>query len=356
MDLLCEPDDPAGDIAETTSTLYTCIEEWDGGIFRNYAYRKGKTEIIPELLRQMPDAPPADKPYTEMLYPTPKNELHPFLQTWLFFGLVAEMLGLNEVAPGVRLMDKSTADKEIATLHNDFQIRRHGSSYLTALPVLEWGEKFRERLALAPDKLHRMIYLSHCLRYCAVILHSIRENVDASVRYSIAALGELFSSGLYTGATLAQPKIDLPIIGLTWHVNYVKEGDVVDRFMSQNGWCPSEIEKIRAQSKSLFSTHYMSRLKCVGPALDHAKCTKHICQAFQMDIASYKPAHVSSDCDCENIEVDPFQVSKILRSTGLFPVIRVAHELNQLDSIEVFVEIYREDVPYVALSHVGVQQ
>ncbi|KAG5973860.1 hypothetical protein E4U55_000231 [Claviceps digitariae] len=358
MDLLACPADPISVPLAHDQTPYLCRELWDGRLFRTYAHRKSRTSIIPPMLRQVSGVPPAEQPYLESLYPTPRDELQPLLQTWLFFGLLAEMLSLNEIEPGgIWLMDRHLASAEIAQLHaqmtfsssddddSDDNIDDGGPTVLTATRLLSWEPLFRERLALAPDQFQRLTYLSHCLQYCTVLLNSIDENVDHNVRYSIAALGEFFTTGLYASATLSQPIIRLPVLGYSWNKNYLRDGGDVEALMLQNGWCPSEIDKIRSQVQGLHTMHFTSRLKKALPWLDHSGCSRSICRAFQLDLATYTPAHASVGCACALLEVDESVVSTILMNSDSFPVLRVEkHTTGDLTDVEIHVEAYRDDV------------
>ncbi|KAG6000818.1 hypothetical protein E4U21_004961 [Claviceps maximensis] len=359
MDLLACPAEPISVPLAHDDTPYLCRELWDGGLFRTYAHRKRKTSIIPPVLRQLPDVPSAEQPYLETLYPTPRDELQPLLQTWLFFGMLAEMLSLNEIEPGgIWLTDRHLASAEIAQLHA--RMRLHGGDdehherpgHLTAIHLLSWGPLFQERLALAADQLQRLTYLSHCLQYCTVLLNSIDENIDHNVRYSIAALGEFFTTGLYASATLSQPIIRLPVLGYFWNRNYLREGGVVETLMLQNGWCLSEIDKIRSQVQGLHTMHYTSRLKRARPWLDHSGCSTSVCRAFQLDLATYVPAHASEGCTCALLEADESVVSAILMNSDSYPVLRVEKYMTaNLADVEIHVEAYRDDVSYIALSH-----
>lgn len=305
-------------------------------------------------LRQIPEVPtPADQPFLEGLYPTPREELQPFLQTWLFFGLVAEFLGLNEVAPGVRLIDEADGAREIALLYEECVLEDEGVKYLTGAAVLEKSQLILERIKLAPDMMQRLVYLRACLYYSVVMLHLIQTNVDYRIRNSIAALGELFSTGLYAATTLAQPRIELPIVGLNWYRDYIKAGGDLEAQMLQIGWCPSEIEKIRSQFQGVFTMHYMSRLKMPEQHGDHRGCSLHACRAFQMDMDTYEPLHVSGGCECAHVEVDIASVLSILHSTGSYPVIRVEQSSDGPDGLQLIAEPWTPGTSYVALSHVS---
>ncbi|KAG5928511.1 hypothetical protein E4U42_000494 [Claviceps africana] len=358
MDLLACPADPVSVALDRDKTPYLCREPWDGGLFRTYAHRKSKTSIIPPMLRHVSGVPPAEQPYLESLYPTPREELQPFLQTWFFFGTLAEMLGLNEIEPGgIWLMDRHVASAEIAQLHTILMLDEgDGESprFLTAARLLSWAPLFRERLALATDQFQRLSYLCHCLQYCSVLLSSIDENVDHNVRYSIAALGEFFTTGLYASATLSRPIIRLPVLGYFWNRNYLRDGDGVEALMLQNGWCPSEVDKIRSQVQGLHTMHYTSRLKKALPWLDHSRCSRSVCCAFQLHLATYTPAHASEPCACALLDVDESVVSATLAHSDSYPVIRVEnYATGDLSDVEVHVEAYRGDVPYVWANGLG---
>ncbi|KND93687.1 hypothetical protein TOPH_01923 [Tolypocladium ophioglossoides CBS 100239] len=357
MDLLCVPDEPS---APTERCPYVCVEAWDGGVYRMYPQRKGRSRLVPTGLRQIPDVPtPADQPFLEELYPTPLEELQPFLQTWLFFGLVAEFLGLNEVAPGVRLVDERDAAREIALLYEECVREDAGVSYLSGAAVLAKSPLVLERIKLAPDKVQRLVYLRQCLYYSVMMLHLMRTDLDYRSRNSIAALGELFSTGMHVAVTLAQPPIELPVVGQSWYRDYFKPGGALEAQMLRGGWCPSEIEKIRSQFQGVFTMHYMSRLRLGGRHGRHDACSLHACRAFQMDIDTYQPLHAGGDCDCAHVEVDASRsVSDILRSTGSYPVIRVEQSADGPDGpdgpdgLRLVAEPWTPGMPYVALSHV----
>ncbi|PNY23089.1 Uncharacterized protein TCAP_06963 [Tolypocladium capitatum] len=355
MDLLCVPDEPS---APTERCPYVCAEGWDGGVYRMYPQRTGLSRLVPRALRDMSEVPaPADQPFLEGLYPTPLEELQPFLQTWFFFGLAAEFLGLNEVAPGVRLMDRADAAREMALLYDECVLEDGGARYLTAAAVLGKSKLILERVRMAPDRIQRLVYLRDCLYYSVVMLHLVQANLDYRIRSAIVALGELFSTGLFAAVTMAQPRIELPIVGLNWYRDYVKPGGVVEAQMLRGGWCPSEIEKIRSQFQGVFTMHYMSRLKLAQRHGDHGGCSLHACRAFQMDVATYRPRHAGDDCGCAHVEIDAASVLSILRSTGSYPVIRVERQPSTDGDgadglLRLVAEPWTPGTPYLALSHV----
>ena len=75
---------------ERAAVPYVCLKDYDGGPFLTYPVREGVAHALP------PDGNiPGGSPYRqhEQTYPTPKQEQEDFLQRWLFFGLVHEIVG-----------------------------------------------------------------------------------------------------------------------------------------------------------------------------------------------------------------------------------------------------------------------
>lgn len=174
------------------------------------------------------------------------------------------------------------------------------------------------------------------------------------MRFSIAALGKLFSSTLYSPTILGKSGSNLPTIGFNWHRGYIGPGSTVEAQILEGGWCPSEIDKIRTQFESLSAMHYTSRMKKPRPQLDHGGCSQHVCRAFQVDMMTYRPLHVHGACggDCPSIGVDMASVLAILRSTEFYPVLRVQLPVDEREDVKLLVEPYQPSMSYVALSHV----
>lgn len=66
-----------------------CEEPYDGGPFLTYPVRENRPEIIPDA-GQVGENPLREH---ERLHPTRNKEFEAFCQTWLFFGLINEVLG-----------------------------------------------------------------------------------------------------------------------------------------------------------------------------------------------------------------------------------------------------------------------
>ncbi|RFU81906.1 het domain [Trichoderma arundinaceum] len=208
------------------------------------------------------------------------------------------MLGLNEIKPGVHIIQDSVATEEILRLHQTCApVANDGNRYVSAGIVLEAAQTVVERIQLAPDKRERLIYMRDCLQYTSLMMLSAT-NVEETVRYSICALGEYFSTGLFRVIAQSTPKIDVPVVGFSWHQSYMQSG------------------------------------------------------AFQMDINTYQPSHMPDGCGCALIGIDERATALILHGTDTYPIIRFDQIGEGVDDFELIVEPYEPGVPYVALSHV----
>ncbi|RDA88279.1 hypothetical protein CP532_0300 [Ophiocordyceps camponoti-leonardi (nom. inval.)] len=347
-ELLLTPSDSAFTVPQTA---YVCTENWDGGSFCEYPQRKGRCSLVPPELRRGL----IEEPYLELLHPTPGNQLQPFVQTWLFFGLTAEALCLNEADDGsARLIDEATASSEIAELHSRLCRHHDGVRHLSGAAWLDLMPLIRQRLSSAPHAEQRLNRLGHYLRHSLLFLHSIRANLDRDLRFSIAAVGELLSTLHHAVTTAGGFTLNLMSLGFNWQFQYLEHGGSLESEMLDRGWCPSEVNKIRSQFTSLCGIHYASHLKKMTPRMDHERCSAKICRAFQIDMSTYRPLHVQGVCegDCWTVDIDVVSVQSILRSTNSFPIIRLLWPDEERDELKLIIEPFQPGTSFVALSHV----
>lgn len=347
MDLLLVPEDPT---SPSDKTLYICRERWDGGVFREYAARKGKTDWFPTAASFLGVQPTSFK---SIIMPDNDPDIPRFVQTWLYFGLVAEFLSLNETPTEDEVVDQQQRQQEIELLHEEFSKVDEGTSYLTGTHLLTMKDRISARMKLAPVLAERISHLRDCLHLTAQLLNAVQVEITSELRFSIAGLGETLSTSLFFVINMTQPPMKVSMLGLNWFRGFLKRGSAMEADMLAKGWCPSEVEKIRAQFLRLNSMHYLTRLKRHGPKKDHSKCNTLQCVAFQIDMETYAPKHVDQGCACEHVAVDAASVHEILQTSTSFPILRVAGA-GDVSTVSVTAEMYREGTRYVALSHVSI--
>ena len=363
MDLLLSPQDSS---RPRQNAAYVCTEQWDGGSFFHYALRKNRLRSVPVNLRHFlvdegSTAVPGGE-FMEILYPTPQEKQQAFFQTWFFFGLLAEFLGINQVQGVDPAVDADTAARELGSLRDDYTFEENGVRYLTGAALLEpeLALRIMGRLKAAkPDVTHRIKYLHRCLVFTAHMLaNGIHTAFDPCIRHSISALGELFSTAMATAITFGRLPKTGTVFGFTWSSQYIQSGDAIELTMLENGWCRSEIEKIKYLYHGLGTQHFLSQMKKEEPYRDHSACPTDGCIAFQLDMADYQPSHARGNCECDLVFVDRAAVDTILKNSNTFPLIRITHSSDASSEQDFTMEIekYEKGVPYVAISHVKQSQ
>ncbi|KUI62769.1 hypothetical protein VP1G_09897 [Cytospora mali] len=339
MDLLLTPANPA---FPTDDAPYLAGDrQWERGCFLTYADSCQLSTIA-------------------SLATLPSEELHGFLQTWLFFGLLSEALGLNEQEGGKHIVDPSQAKAELEHLYKEsIVVKEDGRRYITGAKAFALGTLMKERMRAAAKIVGgigpRLMYLDDCLRlaFQRIFAANITDRLDYNIKYSLAALGELLSTAVSRAKTSAQIPQAPQAISYPWSRQYLVAGGWLEGQMLAHGWCLSEIEKARTQFLGLNTMHYVSRLKKLGPWRDHSRCHKYRCSAFQIRMDGYQPAHAAQCRGCDPLDVDIDGVMNVLEKTQSFPVLTGETTWNELyERDEAQVEAFEPDKPYVAISHV----
>lgn len=147
-----------------------CQKEYDGGSFLTYPMRDGKPYVLSAAAN-----PFGNNSYRqhEKLHPTPKQEQEAFFQTWLFFGLIHEVLGqLCSRDDFVRDSEDGTS-KLITT-----------SKLLGIIDV--WVEQVHSG-ELKPSYDH----IAQCLNLVFATLRGAGPAFDSIIMFSLASIAEL---------------------------------------------------------------------------------------------------------------------------------------------------------------------
>ena len=309
---------------------YVCLKDYDGGPFLTYPIREGVAHALP------PDGNiPGGSPYRqhEQTYPTPKQEQEDFLQRWLFFGLIHEILG-----------DRYKPEELISTFQtDDGEIRLVRTTDLVET-LNKWIIDIRTNCV---NPRHNYEHLAECLRVAFATIRGTGPDFDLRVKMSLASLGELFTLAVNEAYNAKENKCPSVFHYLIYYEDRNYEN--WKNTMLSSGWCPSQVKVIFDGSLCLQTVHFLTFLGSPTSDRLHQKCNNNQCLAYQNDLAKFQTRHLDG-CNCEHLSIDTTRLAEILEG-GSLPLIRIRRG-HTLDELSVELVPSQATSPYIALSHV----
>jgi hypothetical protein len=326
-------------------TPYISKERYDGGPWVSYPSRRGK------LLSVWDGKNFNLQEYhrSERVNPTPLLELEPFVQTWLYFGLLSEFLCVNISEVGLGTL--AVGEQEFKTIVDriyDATLLQDGDGHYVSLTsdcLNSFLQSTRPRLPQDPEIKKRFYeHLNLCLSCTKYMLVSLPAEFNHSVKCSIAALAELLMHTVNTAFQLLGLK---PEFGRFWGKDFLDKE--AKRAMKDRGWCVSDISRLEAKYKSVQGLYVARMMDKSLPSRNHENCTEFVCRYFQINMGAFQLQHQGDGCLCEALQVDNDELTRMLRKDDTFPLLRLTGDLYHLKAelIE-----SKSDVAYVAISHV----
>ncbi|KAE8442357.1 hypothetical protein EG329_003428 [Mollisiaceae sp. DMI_Dod_QoI] len=318
-------------------TPYLCTERYDGGPWLSYPARKGKAAKY--------KAGPfdyLDYARSERLDPTPIKEQESFFQTWLYFGLIAEFLGANCNDPA----NDPTSNELVKRIYDETLVQDGDQTYVK-LDVACLGKFLAMgRARLSPDPLVRRQHYEHvtnCLTYVHPLITTVPKEFNWSVKWSISALGELFTIALRAAFEALQVPSDF---SRHWANGFLN--DEAKASMREHGWCRSDIARAEAKYQSI-QAHYIARMLDKSlPPRDHSQCTDSTCKSYQINLGQYASQHQQLPCSCEQLVVKEESLLPSLSDGDHYPLLQFEGEVDDLTC-----KIIKSGTkPYIAISHV----
>ncbi|KAK0442105.1 hypothetical protein EV421DRAFT_1951330 [Armillaria borealis] len=268
-----------------------------------------------------------------------------YLQAWLFFGVLTEVLHLCGLAIDLGteffLEDGSVSTAKLNGLP--------GRWFEAAAISGRAGDKvLMERILTIARHSHLMLSdersedgQTRIFKYsCAEcrVLHSL----DILVRtVGLHLLLHTYMPGFTTteeegwGRKRIERSLDWP------HESPEGMGQVVDLArdkLEEQGWCKSEFYFLLGAQLAFASL--LSRLRI----RDHSSCDNIICHAYQTEESTYRTRHVDDECSCDFVGSDTDRLIAALSQ-------KKVPKLVITDGLELEV-VSENDYPYIALSHV----
>jgi hypothetical protein len=178
------------------------------------------------------------------------------------------------------------------------------------------------------------------------------------VRYAIAALGECLVYTLHHACYAADLLVSVdPDVLSSWAMTLISADLPLWNDMIRVGWCPGALLRFRQVFNRMYPLHYASRIRLASNRRrwNHSNCTEKGCVGAQIRQGEYQLTHARHGCTCALASVDARESTRILQSAeGAFPVLNLTPLVGSSEHVNVVVENWKPDVPFIALSHVSI--
>ena len=317
---------------ERTIVPYLCQEKYDGGPFTTYPTRTGG---VPDLYLTGLFPGQFPRSHQTQLASLPKRDLESFYQTWLFFGLLHEILG-----------SVCVAEDFIYTCEDQ-------CGYTTAVSTSKLKPALEEWIAHVqadtetPPVTYAHVAQCLCMLHAALYVGTLGSSLDPTIKLSLASLGQTlaYAANKAFSKTYSLQNVKCPS---TWCM-LIDDDYWRARFLA-HGWCVTEIRLILDDTLSLQTRHFLACIDKRDAERNHQYCDTQQCMVYQNDLGAYQTKHVHKGCDCQILVIDPNILSNILRNQAL-PLIRIRRG-QTLGELSIDIVASRPESRYVALSHV----
>ena len=219
---------------------YVCQEKYDGGPFMTYPTRTGSVPDL-NLVGLFPGQFPLS--HQTQLASLPKRELESFYQTWLFFGLLYEILGSIYVAEDFIYTCEDQCGHTTAVCTSKFK------------PALEeWVARVQVDTE-NPPITYAHVAQCLCMLHAALNVSTLGSTLNPTIKLSLASLGQ----NLAYAANKAFG-IEYPVQGSkcpsTW-CKLIDDNYWKARFLA-HGWCLTEVRIILEDTLSLQTRHFLA--------------------------------------------------------------------------------------------------
>ena len=314
---------------------YLCQNKYDEGPFLDYPQRSGLPDLkIEWTLRLNPSLSHAKE---QFLAAVPRAELEPFLQNWLFFGLLNEVLG-----------DLYRHEDFITTLSD-------GGTEKTVVTTVDLLSRLEEWEAKITRDKHSLMavyeHIAKCLHLAHACLQIQYPDFDNDLKVHLASVAEILGYAASKACDVTwsdDPRRSL--IPIDW-------GDITSEdfrkfvLLERSNCCPSQMQMLMQHFGSLQALSFVA--SCFHEdniQWDHASCDGRICRAGDLAASGQITRHVSDSCGCKFLSVDEDLLADCLNK-GCLPLLRIKEGTN-LDKMSIEVVASTDSTPYVALSHV----
>lgn len=310
---------------------YLCQERYDEGSFLDYPHRLDMPNLeVDGTLHFANTLRIAGRQY---LFSMKSARLQSFLQNWLFFGLLHEVLGnLYRHHDFITTVLEGEEERTIVSTAN----------------LLSRLEVWEANVTQNRDSLMAVYgHLATCLNLTYGCLRIAYPEFDECLKFHLASVAEVVgyavSKACDVGWTDDPTRSLLPI---TWYLATSK-GFKKSVLLERSNCCPSQVQMLLEDFKSPQALSFVA--SCFQEDQPHAHCDESRCRVGHLE-SSQLPRHVDESCTCKPLRIDEDLLVDCLKRKCL-PLLRLKEEPD-LDEMSIEVVRSTDSTSYVALSHV----
>ena len=272
-----------------------------------------------------------------------------FVQSWLFFGLLADLTGT--VVDRQSVLHSSAhhfgcGRRPASHLHDPYhpELGIRTSANLKNSEKRKLSRKIRANVQIGVDNVQRIDQLNVANEHpMPLILLSVKMLLCDFAAMRVGRLG-VYSAPWdieQWGPLLLPYQPDSSFIS--------SSAKVLQSMMISKGWCPSQIHRV-GSTCDYSMMHYLSNIdRRIPEKMAHISCSSNHCQAYNSDPDTYVTSHTFFDCQCSFIAAPTEQLNKIISSGGV-PLISL-HEGTH-GKLTIRVHTSKAKSQYTAISHV----
>ena len=274
-----------------------------------------------------------------------QEEIAEFIQSWLYFGLLAVLAditidGREYSTPGKRGSTIVSSHLVAATLVE----MKLGVLRLPQSECMSVLEKHKTILVRADEAVRRTEehFTSRTSGLVDLILLSVKVLIGTIVHSYDSVVDHMFEK--LCGTTIQWYDLARRRRGPSKAADRALEAK-----MMENGWCVHQIDKILS-TFSYQTAYYFARLPRPRSArLGHDRCSKASCKGWDSKPGDTSACHATDNCTCSTVSVSSVEVAKIIRSNQI-PLISIEEDVHGALSLKLHTKT--RSSKYVAISHV----
>ncbi|KAL7620722.1 hypothetical protein AAE478_009720 [Parahypoxylon ruwenzoriense] len=260
-----------------------------------------------------------------------------FLQSWLFFGALAEAHAACNLPINP---DDYSADTFDTAQLNGLPLKLYlaskssgcaGSEKLRKklYAIIRQGQLMMTRASEWEDEYDYTLTQCEVLFSIQVLLRILSLALLCQFRQPVLNPKNGFDLSIADPAKDWKPEGQMSMMGFT-------SGRLLG-----SGWCESELWHSLQGFDVALAACYLNRP--YAPK-NHGRCSDTTCMAYQINESTYQTLHVEDDCKCEFVHVDPAALTNVLKK-NMVPTICITDDM-QLSVVD------GKGVNYIAFSHV----